>query len=110
GRDSSSKVRAPDPFDGSDPNKLKVYLISCQMVFRAQRQNCASGRKKIGYALTFLKGTALEFFEPYILAEDDPGYVEPIFFTDWIAFKQILLNNFGSTFPEEEAEMVLEKL
>ncbi|KIJ32266.1 hypothetical protein M422DRAFT_265930 [Sphaerobolus stellatus SS14] len=88
GQDSSSKVRASDPFDGSDPNKLK----------------------KVRYALTFLKGAALEFFEPYILAEDDPGYVEPTFFTDWIAVKQILLDNFGSTFPEEEAEMALEKL
>ncbi|KIJ38942.1 hypothetical protein M422DRAFT_258349 [Sphaerobolus stellatus SS14] len=83
------------PFDGSDPNKLKSY---------------ASGRKKVGYTLTFLKGTALEFFKPYILAEDDPDYVEPTFFTDWIAFKQILLDNFSSTFPEEEAEMALEKL
>ncbi|KIJ37816.1 hypothetical protein M422DRAFT_259687 [Sphaerobolus stellatus SS14] len=47
-------------------------------------------------------GTTLEFFEPYILAEDDPDYVEPTFFTDWIAFKQILLDNFGSTFPKEK--------
>ncbi|KIJ43212.1 hypothetical protein M422DRAFT_253406 [Sphaerobolus stellatus SS14] len=65
---------------------------------------------KVGYTLTFLKGTALEFFEPYILAEDNPGYVEPTFFTHWIVFKQILLDNFGSTLPEEEAEMALEKL
>ncbi|KIJ24833.1 hypothetical protein M422DRAFT_274296 [Sphaerobolus stellatus SS14] len=94
GRDSSSKVQAPDPFDWSDPDKLKSYSL---------------GQKKFGYTLTFLKGTALEFFEPYILVEDDPGYVEPTFFTDWIAFKQILLDNFSSTFPKE-AEMALEKL
>ncbi|KIJ25224.1 hypothetical protein M422DRAFT_273831 [Sphaerobolus stellatus SS14] len=95
GREPSSKVQAPDSFDGSDPNKLKSYAL---------------GWKKVGYTLTFLKVTALEFFKPYILTEDNPDYVEPTFFTDWIAFKQILLDKFGSTFPEEEAEMALEKL
>ncbi|KIJ33389.1 hypothetical protein M422DRAFT_264651 [Sphaerobolus stellatus SS14] len=91
GRESSSKVRAPDPFDGP-VTELCIGLEESQV------------------HPNLLKGTALEFFEPYIPAEDDPDYVEPTFFTDWIAFKQILFDNFGSTFLEEEAEMALEKL
>ncbi|KAJ3818069.1 hypothetical protein F5880DRAFT_1617699 [Lentinula raphanica] len=43
------KVKDPEPFDGSNPQKLKSFL------------------QKINYALSYLTGTTREWFEPDIL-------------------------------------------
>jgi hypothetical protein len=65
--DESGKVREPDTFDGSDPKKLKSFLVLCQLTYNDRPRAFRSDRKKINYVISFLRGTALEWFEPAII-------------------------------------------
>ena len=71
---TSTKIRKPDPFDGSDPEKLRTFLVQLNLVFRAEPDSFRYDRDKVNYAVSYLKGTALEWFEPDLLKE---GLHEP---------------------------------
>jgi hypothetical protein len=64
-----TKVREPDAFDGSDSRKLRPFLIQCELNFRDRPRAFETPTARINYALSYLKGTALEWFEPGILGE-----------------------------------------
>ena len=89
---SSTKIRKPDPFDGSDPEKLRTFLVQLNLVFRAEPESFRYDRDRVNYAISYLKGTALEWFEPDLLKE---GHREPAWMSDWDEFKRILEDNFG---------------
>ncbi|KIK50700.1 hypothetical protein GYMLUDRAFT_252736 [Collybiopsis luxurians FD-317 M1] len=60
-----TRVKDPDVFDGSDPQKLRTFLVSLSFVFL----DCPSyftEAWKINYTLSYLGGTAWEWFEPDI--------------------------------------------
>ncbi|KAJ3738097.1 hypothetical protein EV360DRAFT_90835, partial [Lentinula raphanica] len=61
-----TKVKDPEPFDGSNPRKLKSFLVSLSLVF-IDRPNYFTDQWKINYALSYLTGAAREWFEPDIL-------------------------------------------
>ncbi|KAL7279714.1 hypothetical protein ACG7TL_006121 [Trametes sanguinea] len=86
-------VREPDQFDGSDPNKLRLFFAQLELVFKARPRTFDSEEKKVTYAISFLKGTALQWFEPYLLegASDNP----PLFMYSYEAFQDELRVNFG---------------
>jgi len=65
---------------------------------------------RVNYAISFLRGTALDLFEPYILASEDSEANEPEFFHSWTLFKEMLTENFGPPNPIEDAEDALRKL
>ena len=70
-------IRDPDPLDGSDPNKLRAFFAQLELVFKARPRTFDSDERKVTYALSYLKGTALQWFEPYLLE----GYSEePLLF------------------------------
>ena len=104
---TSTKIRKPDPFDGSDPEKLRTFLVQLNLVFRAEPDSFKYDRDKVNYAVSYLKGTALEWFEPDLLKE---GLHEPAWCSDWDEFKQILEDNFGVYDPIGDAEMKLSVL
>ena len=62
-----TKLCEPDQFDSTDPKKLHAFLIQCELNFqdqpRAFRTDCA----KVTFAQSYLKGMALEWFEPDLL-------------------------------------------
>jgi hypothetical protein len=60
------------------------------------------------YALSYLKGTALEWFEPSIALCSTVA--EPAWLTSWIVFVHKLYHNFGPHDPVGEAESELERL
>ena len=87
----SMKVWDPDPFNGSDPKKLWGFLLECKLNFWAQPKAIQSDNAKVNYAMSFLKGMALNYFELFL---DDPDN-EPVWLKDYKLFIEELLINFG---------------
>ena len=57
---TSTKIRKPDPFDGSDPEKLRTFLVQLNLVFRVEPDSFKYNQNEVNYAVSYLKGTALE--------------------------------------------------
>ena len=103
---SSSKVRKPDPFDGSNSRKLWTFLLQLNLVFCSSPQTYASDRNKVTYVLLYLKSTALEWFEPGLLNHlNEPNWV-----SDFFEFEDELKTNFGVYDLVDDAEARLETL
>ena len=70
------KTRNPEPYDGSDPEKLRAFISQCRLAFRSRPNDFANDQIKITYAVSWLKGTALRWYEPTLdLPDDDlPNY------------------------------------
>jgi hypothetical protein len=98
-----SKVREPDTFDGSTPSKLRAFEVQCHINFKDRPGVFANDEQKINYALSFLKGNALAWFETYIIEERE-GYGAPTFFTDYREFCGILQSHFGPSDPTGAAQ------
>ncbi|KAG6325746.1 hypothetical protein ID866_13343, partial [Astraeus odoratus] len=62
-----TKVREPDTFDGTDPKKLREFLVQCELNFCDRPQAFRSDARKVGFALSFLKGITLAWFKPDLL-------------------------------------------
>ena len=93
------KVREPDTFDGSNPQKLRNFLISCNFHFREHPQVYASDEKRILFILSYLKGSALSWFEPGL---NDPTD-SPHWMWDYQAFLSELEDNFSPHDPVGDA-------
>ena len=102
---SKIKLRNLDAFDGSDPHKLHTFLLQCKLNFHDRRDHFQEDSTKVSYILSFLKGTALECFEPGLLADDEPAWL-----SDFGLFAQELKSYFGTYDPIGEAEAELEAL
>jgi len=105
-----TKVRAPDPFDGTEPKKLRAFLVQCQINFADRPAAFATDQAKVNFAMSHLKGIALDWFEPYYLEAPDPNIPPPAFLTDYNAFAHELRSNFGPADPIGTAESELEAL
>ncbi|KIJ35065.1 hypothetical protein M422DRAFT_262829 [Sphaerobolus stellatus SS14] len=77
------KVRVLDTFNGSDPDKLS---------------------NQVTFTISYLHGTALDHFEPYILGE----ILEAQMMTSWALFQAFLTGSFDILYPEDEAEEQLD--
>ena len=100
-----ARVREPDQFDGSDTRKLQPFLTQCLLNFRDRPDAFSDNGAKVTYVLSFLHGTALDWFEPTLTS----GRYAP-WLTDYSAFVSELRNNFGPHNPEGEVEAGLENL
>src|ERR1700720_2023774 len=70
-RDSSrTKVREPDPFDGMDPARLWTFLVQLQLSFNDCPSAFGNGQRKVNFAISYLKGMALTYFETSLLEPD----------------------------------------
>ncbi|KIK18116.1 hypothetical protein PISMIDRAFT_14589 [Pisolithus microcarpus 441] len=90
-RDSApkTKVREPDTFDGSDPKKLREFLVT--------------------FAQSYLKGMALAWFEPDLLNPDD-YFNRPLWMDDYQEFLHELTTNFSPHDAVADAVQNLENL
>ena len=94
-----AKSKEPDTFDGSDPKKLNNFLLLCNLYFR-QNPSYTEDATKITFALSYLRGMALEYFEPTLLDSDDfPDWMD-----NWDAFVRTLRTQFGPIDPAGDAE------
>ena len=64
--------------------------------------------KRINFALTYLRGSALDWFEPTLLNPD--GDEDAYWLYDWSAFVSELEENFGTIDPKAEAASELDNL
>ena len=103
-----SNVRDPDQFDGSDPTKLRSFFVQLELVFKARPRTFHSDEKKVTYAISYLKGTALQWFEPFLLEASTAN--PPLFMSDYEVFQEELRTNFGPYDVTGSAEHDLEKL
>lgn len=103
-RSSNSKVKEPDTFDGSDPRKLSNFILLCNLYFR-NNSAYSDDDAKVTFALSHLRGVALEFFEPTILAEEHEDWMD-----DWSAFIRMLRTQFGPIDPTADAEDGIDNL
>ena len=100
-----AKAKEPDTFDGSDPKKLNNFILLCNLYFR-NNPAYFDDESKVTFALSYLRGTALEYFEPSILDSDDT----PDWMDDWSAFLRTLRVQFGPIDPTADAEDGIDNL
>ena len=72
--------------------KLRGFLLQCKLNFRSKPKSFQIDQSKVNYSLSFLKGTALNYFEPYLA--DDPAN-KPAWLNDYELFVEELLINFS---------------
>src|ERR1700676_317361 len=65
-----SKVREPDPFDRTDPTKLRTFLVQLQLSFNDHPRTFSNDRRKVDFAISYLKGIALAHFEISLIEPD----------------------------------------
>ncbi|KAG6326189.1 hypothetical protein ID866_12900, partial [Astraeus odoratus] len=90
---SRTKVREPNTFDGTDPKKLRTFLVQCKLNF----QDCPS------------TGMALKWFKPDLLSSGNPRSC-PLWMDDWTEFVIKLQSTFGPHNPVADAENQLDHL
>lgn len=100
-----AKAKEPDTFDGSDPKKLNNFILLCNLYFR-NNSAYSDDENKVTLALSYLRGTALEYFEPSLLDSDD----FPIWMDNWSAFVRTLRTQFGPIDPTADAEDGIDNL
>ena len=100
------KIRDPDPFDGTEPDKLQNFLFQCQLEFNGKPNTYQSDEARIYYAISFLKGSALNFFKLAVLDKTETYD----FLLSWLTFENELVDNFESSYLEDEAKNSLEAL
>src|SRR5882724_3004552 len=102
---SKPKLWEPDPFNGSDSQKLRTFILQCKLNFRDCPDQFQNDATKVNYILSYLKGSALDCFKPALL---DP--IEPFWLSDLNLFIEELETHFGTYNPVGEAEAELEGL
>ena len=103
-----SKVREPNPFDGTDPTKLRTFLVQLQLSFNDRPRTFSDDRRKVNFAISFLKGIALAHFENSLIEPD--LFHPPDWEDDYADFVAELKIYFGSPDVVGEAESKLENL
>ena len=104
-RNPKTKSKEPDTFDGTDPRKLNSFILQCNLYFR-HNSAFSDDSLKVTFALSYLRGVALESFEPAIL--DSEVYYE--WLEDWSAFVDELRTEFGPIDPVNEAAENIDNL
>ena len=104
-----TKVREPDQFDRTDPRKLRVFLVQLELNFQDCAKAFRMGCAKVTFVQSYLKGMALEWFEPDLLLAEDPA-LQPLWQDDFKEFVLELQTNFGLHDPIGDAEHQLDHL
>ena len=99
------KSKEPDTFDGSDPKKLNNFILLCDLYF-CGNSAYSDDSAKVTFALSYLQGTALEYFEPTLLDSDElPSWID-----NYSAFICTLRTQFGPVNPTADAEDAIDHL
>ena len=101
------KTCDPNPYDGTDSSKLHAFLLQCCLTFRSCPNNFTNDQIKITYTVSWLKGTALHWYEPNLDLPDD---ALPDYTIYWPTFKEALKATFGKPDPVTTATTKLDNL
>ena len=72
---SSTRLWEPNTFNGLNTNKLQVFILQCSLHFQDRTNAFSSGKAEVTYALSFLTGPALSWFEPVLFDLALPAWV-----------------------------------
>ena len=64
------QLKDPDTFDGSNPEKLDAFMTTVHINFQASPDDFVTEAAKISYIMSFLHGSAINWFTPDILNHD----------------------------------------
>ncbi len=95
-------------FNGSDPQKLKAFIVSLQLNFNDRPTAFVADASKVNYAISFLSSTALDWFEPDILHPNLWNLLAWQY--SYATFLDELRTNFGPFDAIRDAEDALEHL
>jgi len=91
-----------DTFSREMADNLRVFIFQYQIYFRACEDKFVADSKKIYFAISYLRGIALDYFKPYI---NEPNLLQSLdFLEDWSAFIQKMSNIFESYSLEDNNE------
>ncbi|MBW0524350.1 hypothetical protein O181_064065 [Austropuccinia psidii MF-1] len=101
-------MKAPDYFDGTQAQKLRGFIQSCQLLFHNDPENFFSDRKKVVCSTSFLTGRAGKWIEPCLLniSNKDPSYL----LNNWQLFEIRLFTLFVDPNVVRKAEQELDNL
>ncbi|KIK74205.1 hypothetical protein PAXRUDRAFT_20111 [Paxillus rubicundulus Ve08.2h10] len=102
-------VQEPDTFDRTDPCKLQAFLVQCKLNFQDHPCVFQTDKAKVTFSQSYLKGMALEWFEPNLLQMGDPTLCLD-WMDDYQEFIFKLQTNFGPHDPIGDAEHQLDHL
>ena len=102
-----TKLCKLDQFDSTDPKKLRAFLIQCELNFQDQPCTFCTDRAKVTFAQSYLKGMALEWFEPDLLNNHAE---RKLWMDSWQEFILELQLTFGPHDPISDAENQLNKV
>ena len=100
-----TKVRELDVFDGLDTRKLQPFLVQCTLNFRNHLDAFSTDSAKVTFALSYLKGTALDWFKPSLTSGLNLAWLN-----DYSDFVSEVRKNFGPHNPKGKAKADLENL
>jgi hypothetical protein len=100
------KVREPDQFNGTEPRKLQVFLVQCELNYQDHPLAFMTDHAKVIFAQSCLKGMALDWLEPDLLYKQDP-LSHPLWMDNFEEFKKELRINFGPHNPVGDAKTQL---
>ncbi|KAG6327533.1 hypothetical protein ID866_11556 [Astraeus odoratus] len=108
---SSGKMRVckPDTFNGTDLKKLYTFLVQCELNFQDHPHVFHLDHSKVTFAQSYLKGMALEWFEPDLLSSSDPEDC-PLWMDNWKEFIIELQSTFSPHNLVTDAENQLDHL
>src|SRR5258707_13054755 len=98
-------IRSPDAFDRSNLDNLQPFLLQCQLTFNSYPQHYASDSLKVFFAISYLKKSALEWFEIGVM-EINPR-LAPSWCSNWPDFITKICTHFGPSNLTGMAEIEL---
>jgi len=107
---SAIKFRIPDIFDGSDPSALDAFTFQCSMYIAARSADFPDDESRVTFVLSYLGGTALDWFQSELNCAICDGDNFPIWFQSYSAFISELRLRFGPQDPAADATAALEEL
>jgi len=107
---SRVQQRVPDVFDGTDPAKLDTYTFQVSMYISSGKGDFPDGESKVAFALSYLKGVPLDWFQGEVARALNDGGNFPAWFNDYAKFISELRRLFGPRDPVGDATNALEAL
>src|SRR5258708_1244152 len=104
----ATRIRLPDAFDGSNLDDLRPFLLQCQLMFNSYPQHYASNSSKVFFTISYLKKSALEWFEIGVM-ESNPR-LALTWCASWPEFLSEIRTHFGPSNPTRTVEIELHHL
>jgi hypothetical protein len=93
----------PEKFSG-DRSRCRSFLLQLQLIFRAHTEQFRDDVTRVAYAISLLRGDALNWAAPYV---DDPTSA---FMTDYSVFSASLSDTFDDPDRSRKANQALQRL